>query len=387
MKINENSLKKLGLKLVNIRKPSKRRESISKLSPAEFVVDKKGNLIKGLNLPSGQPSSVLPLNVSNLNTEIARQQLRFYENLNKPTPPVANDVPFIPDTNKLKNQIDEQYSSTSSVVPVQIKKEPPFVINVDDDTLPNNSNITSFSSSSVVPVQIKKEEPFVTNVDDDTLYPNNSNITPFSNRSLRETARVKIPKEDDISKISINDTPNASIIGSELSGFTKSEIPETNEILPQKKLNIVSRENTYEDSSVVPVQIKRELPFINEIDDDDDEEKEEKEDDVRTLIDEPFDNTNETIPIKKEGTFESDLPSNFSSLSQKDVDDSIQRAFIIQKLQKKYSGYLSLYKASNQSLIEDYEYLAGRPPPANIGRVALQKEIKRLIKSKVSFKK
>ncbi|NDD85757.1 hypothetical protein EBZ38_15965, partial [bacterium] len=160
-----------------------------------------------------------------------------------------------------------------------------------------------------------------------------------------------------------------------------------NEILPQKKLNIVTRENTFEDSSVVPVQIKRE-PFINEIDDDDDdEEKEEKEDDVRTLIDEPFDNTNETIPIKKEGTFESDLPTNFSSLSQKDVDDSIQRAFIIQKLQKKYSGYLSLYKASNQSLIEDYEFLAGRPPPANIGRVALQKEIKRLIKSKVSFKK
>jgi hypothetical protein len=360
MKINEKSLKKLGLKLINIRKkPSKRRESISKLSPNEFVVDKKGNLIKGLNnfQPSQfQPSTLLPLNVSNLNTEIARQQLRYYENLNKPTPPVANDVPFIPDTNKLKNQIDEQYSSTSSVVPVQIKKEPPFVINVDDDTL-------SYKD----------------------IYPNTSNITPFSNRTLRETARVKIPKEDDISKISINDTPNASIIGSELSGFTKSEIPETNEILPQKKLNIVTRENTFEDSSVVPVQIKRE-PFINEIDDDD-EEKEEKEDDVRTLIDEPFDNTNETIPIKKEKTFESDLPTNFSSLSQKDVDDSIQRAFIIQKLQKKYSGYLSLYKASNQSLIEDFEFLAGKPPPANIGRVALQKEIKRLIKSKVSFKK
>lgn len=375
MKINEKSLKKLGLKLVNIRKPSKRRESISKLSPNEFVVDRKGNLIKGLNnfQPSQfQPSSVLPLNVSNLNTQIAREQLRYYENLNKPTPPVVppverdDNVPFIPDTNKLKDKLDEELSSNIKIPP-------------RDD------------SSSVVPVEIKREEPFVINVNDDTIsykdiYPNTSNITAFSNRSLRE--KLKIPKKDDISKISINndDTPNASVIGSELTGFTKSEIPETNEILPQKKLNIVTRENTYEDSSVIPVQIKRE-PFINEIDDDDDDEKEEKEDDVRTLIDEPFDNTNETIPIKKEGTFESDLPSNFSSLSQKDVDDSIQRAFIIQKLSQKYSGYLSLYKASNQSLIEDFEYLAGKPPPANIGRVALQKEIKRLIKSKVSFKK
>jgi len=69
MKINEKSLKKLGLKLINIRKPYKRRQLISKLSPNEFVMDKKRNIIKGLNnfQPSQfQPSTLLPLNVSNL---------------------------------------------------------------------------------------------------------------------------------------------------------------------------------------------------------------------------------------------------------------------------------------------------------------------------------
>jgi hypothetical protein len=100
MKINEKSLKKLGLKLINIRKKSSKKvlpvlERTANSNASQQQVKSFQSL---QNIPSS--SVIIPPNINSLSSEIAREQLRYYENLN-------NNTPFVPNTNKLREQLEE----------------------------------------------------------------------------------------------------------------------------------------------------------------------------------------------------------------------------------------------------------------------------------------
>jgi hypothetical protein len=335
MKINEKSLKKLGLKLINIRKkPSKKVLPVLERTANSNASQQQ---VKSFQSLQNIPSSIIPPNINNLNTEIAREQLRYYENLNKNTP-------FVPNTNKLREQLEEKRVSFANASPL-VRNQIPIMTQTSDDTpIINNDSNASFT-------------PIINN-DSNAFTPiiNNDDYTFANIDDIPKQDTITTPPRLDVSTMSLDDIPLKS--GDDDIRFDDiyTHLKSDGDDIPTKS----GDESMKKRSRIRGIRLVNRPPLIIQ---DDDDEPPQKADEPEQKADEP---------PKTHSSFVGRIRNITDSRNVEDLN------YIKQFLRV----YRNQREMTTEELVQLYEKVFGVPPNTK-NRSVLQQEIRKKVNSRL----